>query len=356
MYIYLCNRLQFIKFASMSAKKPHITIHDIAKELGISASTVSRALKDNPRISSETKNAVRTLAKKYKYRPNALAASLRNGKGNTVGVIVPNIHRSFFSTIIAGIEDVLSLAGYNLMICQSNEKLSKEKSALSTFLDARVDAIFMSLSMETESYSHLEEIIQHNIKMVFFDRVPIGINVPSVVIDDYKASYSITKHLIQNGYRKLAHIGGSDKINVYAERRRGFMKALEESGLESSDYFMIEEDMTVEGGRRAFKKLIGLANPPDAIMCAGDFPALGLILSARESEISIPDEIAVTGFANEDFTAYISPSLTTVDQRGMEIGQQVARRFLLSDSLNENDYRTIIEPEIIQRESVKYIL
>jgi LacI family transcriptional regulator len=337
----------------MLNQKQHITIHDIAKELGVSASTVSRALKNNPRISESTREAVRKLAEKYDYSPNAIAASLRMGKGNTVGVIVPNIHRSFFSTIIGGIEEVLSQAGYNLMICQSNEKLEKEKAAISTLLDARVDAILMSLSIESENYDHIEELLNRKIKMVFFDRIPVGLPVHSVVIDDFIAAYRITEHLLKQGCLRPANIGGSNKINVYEDRRRGFLKAVADFGISIHQSYVLDEEMTLEGGQRAFRKLMALKEPPDAIMCSGDFTALGVILTARNEGISIPEGLAVSGFANEDFTGYITPTLTTIDQRGEEIGRKVANKFLsINDTDKEN--KTVIEPEILYRESTQF--
>lgn len=334
----------------MPSSKSHITIHDLAKELGISASTVSRALKNNPRISESTKEAVRNLAVRYDYRPNTVASSLRRGDSNTVGVIVPNIHRSFFSNIIGGIEEELSKAGYNLMICQSNEKIEKEKSALSTLLDARVSAIFMSLSMESDSYDHIQELLDKKIKMFFFDRIPNQLPVRSVAIDDFTAAFQVTEHLIQQGSVRPAHIGGSSKINVYAERQRGFMEALTKYRIKLDHDYIISEDMTVDGGKRAFEKFMKLQVVPDSIMCSGDFTALGVVLSARELHINIPSELAVSGFANEDFTPYISPPITSVDQKGNEIGRQVASAFLSSSGANEIRH-SIIEPKILYRES-----
>jgi LacI family transcriptional regulator len=334
----------------MKGKKKHITIHDMARELGISGSTVSRALNDNPRISKATREAVQKLARAHNYLPNAMASSLRKGKGNTVGVIVPNINRSFFSNVIGGIEQVLSTAGYNLMICQSNELLGKEISALKTLLNARVDGIMMSISMETGTYDHIEELINRGVRMVFFDRIPEGLPVDSVVIDDFDAARRLTEQMIQKGCRQPAYIGGSPDVNVYANRQKGFRKAVTDSGSEPDERYIIETGMTRRDGAEAFEKLIRLRKRPDAIICAGDFAAHGVLIAAGEKGLAVPGELVISGFANEEFTAHIRPSLTSVNQKGNEIGQRAAELFLDEEHKNEKR-QIVIEPEIIYRES-----
>jgi LacI family transcriptional regulator len=334
----------------MKGNKKHITIHDMARELGISGSTVSRALNDNPRISKATREAVQKLAKEHNYLPNAMAASLRKGKGNTVGVIVPNINRSFFSNVIHGIEEILSEAGYNLMICQSNELIDKEISALKTLFNARVDGILMSLSMETNRYEHIEELINRDVRMVFFDRIPEALPVNSVVIDDFEAARSLTEQMIQKGCRQPAYVGGSSAVNVYASRQKGFRQAVIDSGVKPDERYIIETGMTRRGGAAAFEKLMQLANRPDAIVCAGDLAAHGVLIAAEKNSVPVPGELAISGFANEEFTAHIRPSLTSVNQKGNEIGQKTAELFL--DEKHKNTKRQIIiEPEIIFRES-----
>jgi DNA-binding LacI/PurR family transcriptional regulator len=346
----LCNRLYFLIFVWMNGKKRHITIHDIAHELGISASTVSRALNNNPRISTATRDLVQKLAKSQGYQPNVMASSLRKGQGNTVGVIVPNINRSFFSNIIVGIEEKLSLAGFNLMICQSNESLEKEKKALQTLMNARVDGIMMSLSMETRDYTHLVQLLNRGIKMVFFDRVPENLAVNAVVIDDHAAAFRITRELIRQEYRRPAHVGGSGNINVYRQRKSGYMEALKISGIPVTDSHIVETDMTREGGRQAFRNIMQKDPRPDAFVCAGDLAAHGVLLEALENNFLVPDEIAVSGFANEEFTQLITPPLTSVDQKGILIGREAAGLFLEQQSSNEGS-RIVIDPEVLFRQS-----
>lgn len=341
----------------MHSKKSHVTIHDIAKELGISGSTVSRALNNHPRISEATKQAVLEIAEKYHYRPNTMAASLRKGEGNTVGLIIPNINRNFFSNVIWGIEDVLSSAGYNLMICQSNEKLEKEKSALSALMDARVEAILMSLSMETHDYDHIKNLLDRGVKMVFFDRIPTGLNVHSVVVNDYSASYNLTKEILKQGHKTPAYVGGSNEINIYHSRRQGFLDALKDAGIKINEASLIEEQMTKKGGQRAFHQLMKLPEKPDAIFCAGDFTALGVLLAAKDAGVKIPQDLVVSGFSNEDFTGYITPTLTSIDQRSIDMGRKVAEEFLNIENEKSNTNNTVtIEPRILFRESTGSVL
>ncbi len=334
----------------MNGKKRHITIHDIARDLGISASTVSRALSNNPRISAATRDLVQKSAASAGYQPNVMASSLRKGKGNTVGVIVPNINRSFFSNIIVGIEEKLRLAGFNLMICQSNESLAKEKEALQTLMSARVDGIIMSLSMETTAYDHLEQLLDSGTRMVFFDRVPETLAIDSVVIDDHAAAMKITQKLLEQGYRHPAHIGGSIKINVYHQRKSGYLKALNAHGIPIIHSHIVETGMTREGGRQAFRKMMQSDPRPDAFVCAGDLAAHGVLLEALEQNYRIPEQVAVSGFANEEFTPHITPPLTSVDQKGIQIGMQAARLFL-EQKVTKSGTKVIIDPEVLFRES-----
>lgn len=336
----------------MSGRKRHITIHDIARELGISASTVSRALNNNPRISATTRDLVQQLAASQGYQPNVMASSLRKGKGNTVGVIVPNINRSFFSNIIGGIEEKLSRAGFNLMICQSNESLEKEKEALQTLINARTDGIMMSLSMETNEYTHLEQLLNRGIRMVFFDRVPESLAVDAVVIDDHAAAFRITSMLIGQGYRHIAHVGGSGKINVYRQRKSGYLDALKSHGIPVTATHIVETDMTRQGGRQAFREIMRSDPRPDAFVCAGDLAAHGVLLEALENNFHVPEEIAISGFANEEFTPHITPPLTSVDQKGPEIGRQAAMLFL-EHEVTSSGTRIVVEPEVLFRLSTQ---
>jgi len=334
--------------------KTHITIHDIARELNVSASTVSRALQDHPRISVSTREAVRKVAAKYNYQPNVVASSLRKGSSKTVGVIIPRINRNFFSNVIGGMEEELAASGYHLMICQTHEKLENEISAIQTLVHARVDAVMLSISMETRGSEHIRKISDMGIPLFFFDRAADGIQTGSVVVNDRKGAYLSVKHLLEQGYRRIMHVAGADHITIYRERKQGYMEAMHEAGIDFPADWIMEHPLDQEGGELAFQTGMNMTRKAEAFFCAGDFAALGVLQAARKAGLSVPGDLGITGFANEPFTAFLEPTLTTVDQRGAEMGSKVAEMFLKCEeegSASASCEQLILEPELIVRES-----
>lgn len=334
--------------------KALVTIHDIAKELNISASTVSRALHNHPRISKATRDAVHEVAEKYSYQPNVMASSLRQGRSKTVGVVVPRINRNFFANVIGGMEEVLAASGYHLMICQTHEKVEDEKAAIKTLVNARVDAILLSVSMETTLGDHLRTLKDKGIRLFFFDRVLDSIAAGSVTIDDRLGAYLNVKHLIDQGYRKIAHVAGAEQINIYAARKKGYQDAMNEAGYTIDPAWIIEKPLELEGGEEAFSEAMKLKHKPDAFFCAGDYAALGVMQAALKAGLQIPDDLGITGFANEPFTEFLKPTLTTVDQRGSEMGKIVAEMFMeCRNNMNSSREckKTVLEPRLIIRES-----
>lgn len=335
-------------------KKSHVTIHDIARELSVSASTVSRALQNHPRISESTRNAVQKVAEHYNYQPNVVATSLRSGKSKTVGVIVPRINRNFFSNVIGGLEESLAASGYHLMICQTHEQYDNEATAIQTLINARVDAIILSISMETRNKAHIRELLDKGIRLFFFDRALEDIDVGSVVVDDKLGAYLSVRHLLEQGYQRIMHVAGADHINIYHARKEGYLQAMTESGIEVHKSWIIERPLIVKGGKSAFDYGMSLSTKPDAFFCAGDYAALGVLLAAKSHGIRVPEDLGVTGFANEPFTEFLEPSLTTVDQNGGEMGKMVARMFLRCEEEATNASsceKVVLQPELIIRNS-----
>lgn len=334
-------------------KKSNVTIHDIARELNISASTVSRALQNNPRISPATRTAVRDLAMKFNYQPNVLASSLRKGQGNTVGVIIPRINRNFFSNVIGGMEDVLSAAGYNLMICQTQEKLEKEVAAIQTMINARVNAVLMSVSMETTRAEHILQLKERGIRLLFFDRKSEFIESGSVVVNDELGAYLAVRHLIQMGYKKIIHIAGAEHINIYRNRKAGYLRAMKEAGLQVKNPWIMHLPLVIDGGRKAFSQFNSWTEKPDAVFSSGDYAALGIMIAAKENGLKIPDDLGIVGFANEPFTAFVEPGLSSVDQNGEAMGRMVAQMFLddISESQIRKPVQKVILPELVVRGS-----
>lgn len=335
-------------------KKQHVTIHDIAKELNVSASTVSRALSDHPRISESTRQTVKQLAARYNYQPNVVASALRRGSSQTVGVIVPRINRNFFSNVIGGMEELLATSGYHMMICQTHEKLANEVTAIQTLINARVDAVMLSISMETTHHEYLSLLSQRGIRLFFFDRVPDGTKTGSVVVDDHWGAYISVKHLLEQGYRKILHVSGPDHINIYRSRKEGYLEAMHEAGIEVPSSWILNVPLVQEGGESAFHTGMKMSVKPDAYFCAGDYAALGILQTSKQAGVSIPLELGVTGFANEPFTAFLEPSLTTVDQRGEIMGRMVAEMFLMCEKEHSDSSsckQAILKPELIIRNS-----
>lgn len=338
----------------MSSNKKETTIYDIADKLGVTAATVSRALNDNHTISDSTKQLVLETAKKMNYQPNSIAAALRNGKSYTVGIIVPSADRVFFSSIIRGIEDVVNKSGYNIIICQSNDSLEKEKANIKTLLGAQVDGILVSYAKETTNFDHYKEVIKRNVPLIFFDRTNESLNVESVVIDDYRGAFKATEHLIEQGCKRIVHFAGPKNVSIYKERRRGYIDALREYGLQVDEKLIIQCNLKLEDGQDLAKQLLQLDELPDAIFSASDFSAMGAMEVFKKEKIAIPDQIAIVGFSNEPFTSFVDPGLTTVDQHSVEMGNYAARLFL--DSIEgkvstTKSAKTVLDPDLIIRGS-----
>ena len=335
-------------------KKQLTTIHDIARELSVSASTVSRALKDHPRISLATREAVKKVAALHNYQPNVVATSLRRGSSMTVGVIVPRINRNFFSNVIGGMEEFLAASGYHLMICQTHETMKNEMAAIQTLINARVDAILLSISMETCGSEHIRKVTDMGIPLFFFDRAAEDMQTGSVVVNDRLGAYLSVKHLLEQGYKRIMHVAGADHIAVYRERKQGYLEAMREAGIDISANWIMEFPLVQEGGELAFQTGMKMTQKAEAYFCAGDFAALGVLQAARKKGLVVPEDLGISGFANEPFTAFLEPSLTTVDQRGDKMGQMVAEMFLRCKENKTESMaceQIVLEPELIIRNS-----
>lgn len=332
-----------------------ITILDIAKELGITFSTVARALNDHPAISAATKKAVRATADRLGYRPNKVASSLRSGKTKIIGVLVPRLDVSFFSSVVHGIEGVMNENGYTILLYQSQESIKQEIKGIDTFLRSRVDGIIASISLETEGNTGYDEVKERNIPLAFFDRVPPGLDVPSVTIDDYQGGFMATEHLIRSGYRRIVHINQYRNINIFNERLRGYLDAMEQYGLPIDEALIIKGEFSIEFGRQCVRDLIANGIDFDAIFTLEDFTAMGVVQELKIAGMRIPEQVGVVGFSNEAFSSLVSPTISTVDQHTIKIGAEVARLFL--KLLKKGDYykhkpeKIILQPELLVRES-----
>lgn len=323
-----------------------VTIKDIARELGISPSTVSRALKDHPDISPETKKAVNELAEKLNYQPNVVALSLRSSKTNTIGVIIPEIVHFFFSTVISGIEDVAYSAGYNIIITQSNESLTREKSDLKALFNSRVDGMLMSISRETIDFEHIDNILSKGMPIVFFDRIYDIPGSSKVIVDDLTGAKEATHHLIEQGCKRIAHLEGPPNLTISKQRLQGYMDALQEGGLKYDESLVVLcPQGSTEEGKLATEKLLNQKNPPDGIFASNDQAAIGAMQAIKQKGLRIPLDIAVIGFSNWSLSSMMEPPLSSVDQPGFEMGQEAARILIRNiESMAKKKVQT--EPEV----------
>ncbi|RWU03981.1 LacI family DNA-binding transcriptional regulator [Pedobacter chitinilyticus] len=336
----------------MSGQKKKTTIYDIAKELNITVSTVSRALSGFPAISDTTRQAVIETAKRLNYSPNKLASALKSGQTHIIGVIVPSLQAHFFASIIHSIEKGLKGSGYRVILYQSNESLISEINGVKTLLEAQVDGIMASLSLETDNVDHFSEVIKQNKPLILFDRVHEKLDVPKVILDDFKAGYTATQHLIDQGYKNIAYLTTIHQIPIFSERLKGYKAALADNDLPLNEENIIFGGLSIKDGRFGVGKLMRLEHKPDAIIAADDFTALGAIKKLKEID-QVPPKIGVIGFANEAFSAYITPTLSTIDQHPNQMGTECVKLFLdmIKDKSAHNTSTVIIEPSLMERQS-----
>jgi len=298
-----------------------ITIKDVARELGVSVSTVSRALKDHPDISPQTKKAVRELVEKMKYKPNAIALSLRSQRTNIIGVIVPEIVHHFFSSVISGIDEAAMAAGYNVMFFQSNESYDREIMNIQSIIASRADGVLISLSKGTKKFNHIRQLIDENIPVVFFDRACEEIETDKVIVDDFEGAYNAVDYLIKTGCRRIAHYAGPQHLQIGYLRKRGYISALEKNGLPVDDELIIPCD-NYESAVEVTRRMMARPKPPDAIFASNDMTAAGTLNTIKALGFKVPDDVSIVGFTDGLVSSVTDPLLTTVSQHGFEIGRK----------------------------------
>ena len=337
-------------------KSKPITIKDIARELSISPSTVSRALKDHPDISKETKKLVADLAKQMDYQPNSIALSLRKQKTHTIGVIIPELVHFFFANVISGIEDVADQAGYNVILCQSNESYEKEVRDTHTLISHRVDGLLVSVSKETTDFDHFNAFIDRGVPIVFFDRTKEGVKAHQVVVDDLEGSFKAVEHLIEMGCRRIAHLAGPEKLSISSNRKQGYVDALKKHGMPIDESLIVNCNLGIDvnNGEEVAHSLLTSSDPPDGIFANNDLTAIGAMKAAKKLGLNIPGDLAVIGFSNWQMAAMVDPPLSSVHQPGFEMGQTAARLFidqLTKDSDHFIPEKVVLKTEVVVRES-----
>jgi LacI family transcriptional regulator len=309
-------------------REKEITIYDLARKLNISIATVSRALKDDPVVSKKTKKKIFDLAEEMGYRSNHFARNLRNQRTDTIGVIVPRLNSYFMSTIIAGMESVANSNGYNLIISQSSESVNKEVANAKTLFNNRVDGLLVSLAYDTEDMSHFDPFFKKNIPVIFFDRVEEHDSSTNILIDNRRAAYEATSHLIQQGCKRIVHITATPKRNVYIDRLAGYKQALADYDIPFKEDYLIINNLSQEAGTEA-GTIIAQMNPrPDGVFVANDNCAVGCMLALKEAGVRIPQDVAVVGFNNDPVSKVVEPNLSTINYPGYEMGEVAARNLI----------------------------
>lgn len=336
--------------------KKRTTIYDIAKKLGITPSSVSRALNDKA-VNAKTKKLVLQTAKEMNYKRNSLASNLRKGETTTIGVVVPRINQNFFSNVIAGIETETYKKGYNLIICQSDESFEKEKKCINTLINQHVNCIIISISVNTTDYKHLQSVIDQNITLIQFDRVANEVESLKVINDNEQASFEAVSHMIDQGYKRIALLEGPQNLEIFRQRKVGYLRALQSHGIPVLNELIKVNAWTKELGAAAARELLSMTTPPDAIFAStSDFSALGVHEAAIEMGFKVPSQLGICGYANEPFTEITSPSITTIDQFSFKMGTTVAELYFeetANQSIHEKSTVISIKPELIIRASTQ---
>jgi len=327
------------------------TIKDIARELQISTSTVSRALRNAPDVSIETRNAVQALSEKLHYQPNKLALSLQNNQTHTIGVLVPNLDY-VLSTMIKGIDEVALEAGYTVMVCQSNESFGREIVNTRRLLDSIVDGFLVCVSSETKTFEHIKKITDKNLPMIVFDRICPDLTAPRVIIDNADGGFQATEHLVEQGYKRIAILAGPKNLTISNLRLEGYLNALKKYKRKVDNDLIVHCDFNQQYAYNATLDLLRLKNRPDAIVTISDRMAIGAMLAIKEKGLSMPKDIGLVGFNNEPVVSLVTPGISSVDQPAFELGKTAAKLFIErmhNDSMD--DVEIILKPRLVIRES-----
>ncbi|GHB79774.1 LacI family transcriptional regulator [Persicitalea jodogahamensis] len=330
------------------------TIIDIAQDLGVSNSTVSRALHNHPDINPNTRKAILDKAIELDYQPNQLAHSLVKSRTNTIGIVVPEFLTQFFPNVIVGAQRVLRQADYNLMIMQSGESYETEVANTKALLANRVDGLLVSMSHETNNYDHFLSFEKRDIPVVYFNRVIEGLGTHKVVANDYRGAFAAVEHLILNGYRRIAHLGGPPNLLISQERLRGYQEALRKYGHPLLPELVIHGDFTAQKALIYGQHLLDMAQPPDAIFAVNDPTAIEVLALAKAKGIRIPEELGVVGFSDDPIAVHIGKGLTTVKQPTTQIGEAAAKLILgllRGEQANLSPQTIVLEAELVVRGS-----
>ncbi len=332
-------------------KQRAVTIKDIAQELKIAPSTVSRALRNHKNISSKTKKKVRELAEKWNYQPNIMAMGLKSNTSHVIGVVIPEIIHYFFSTVLSGIEDAAHKAGYRVIFTQSSENYEREVKNVQTLLANRVDGILISISKLTQNFSHIKEVRNAGIPVVLFDRITKEIEADYVVVNDFYAAKNAVKHLIKTGCKHIAFLGALSNLLITQDRRSGYKEALKEANLDVDEELIFEAD-SYEDAYSTIFRILSNKKPLDAVFAVNDSAAIGALTVLKEFGKRVPEDVSIIGFTDSMISRFCEPPLTTIAQDGYKIGQEATKALLERIRLGDENAvynTTVLKTELLLR-------
>lgn len=331
----------------MDEKAP-MTMKDIAKEFGISVATVSRALKDSPRISEERRKAIQQYAREHNFYPNIIGAALRHNRvmpSRMIGVIVPEFTHYYFSSILTGIEEAAAARGFNIMVALSGEKYEREVSICENFHRYKVCGVIVSQAKDTKNYDHYQRLLDAGIPLVFYDRICTGVNASRVVVDDYMGAYNAVSHLIETGCKHIAFYGSPMQLEISKNRFNGYKDALLKHGLEVDESIIRVCDNRADA-EVLTPDILAMENRPDGFFAVNDDTAIGILYTVKHAGFSVPDDISICGFTNGQRAVACDPMLTTVEQRGHRVGEEAAQ--ILMDKVEGLSPLEKIEKRIVR--------
>ena len=306
------------------AEKTTLTMKDIAREFGISVATVSRALKDSPRISAERRAAIQQYAREHNFTPNMIAESLRHSRVQplkVIGVIIPEFAHYYFSSILSGIEEEASARGYRIMVAQSNEQYEREVKICQSFYENKVCGIIVSQAKDTHQYDHFQRLIDSGVPLVFYDRICTGVNASRVVVDDYMGAFNAVSHLIETGCTRIAYYGSAMTLEISKNRYNGYKDALLKHGIQPNQELIRFCDNRTDA-EAITPEILSTENPPNGFFAVNDDTAIGILYTAKRMGFRVPEDISICGFTNGQRAIACDPMLTTVEQRGIKVGEE----------------------------------
>lgn len=327
---------------------PTLTMKDIARELGLSVSTVSRALNGNPAISQEVRERVRSYAAEHKFNINRMASQLRHSRitpPKVIGMIIPELTHYYFSSVLSGVLDTVSDQGYAVMVALSSENYEREREICSQLDADRVCGVLVSLAKTTYNYDHFRTLIDKHIPIIFYDRICTGVEASRVVVDDYQGAFNAVTHLIETGCRRIAFYGMKEELEIAKNRYNGYRDALLKAGIKPDPTLRFVADNR-EHAERITPGILNRADAPDGFFAVNDDTAIGILYAAKRMGLNVPDDVSICGFTNGQRAVACDPMLTTVEQRGHEVGRQAA--MILMDKVEGRSEIDKIERRVVK--------